>query len=68
MIEAAKTLRPKAQALAPQLHWREIAGMRDTIAHACFSIDMDTVWDPVWDPVETKVPEGLPAIENAQFP
>ncbi len=37
----------------PKLEWRKIAGMRDWIAHACFGIDPDILWDVI----ENKVPE-----------
>lgn len=31
----------------PQIEWRKIAGLRDILAHAYFSIDDEIIWDIV---------------------
>ena len=28
----------------PEIPWKQIAGMRDFIAHAYFSVDLDVLW------------------------
>jgi uncharacterized protein with HEPN domain len=45
--EAAKRVPDAWKERAPSVEWRKIAGMRDLIAHAYFSIDPDIVWDVV---------------------
>jgi uncharacterized protein with HEPN domain len=43
--EAAKNLPEHVTALAPQIEWRKVCGMRDVLAHAYFGVDLDFVWD-----------------------
>jgi uncharacterized protein with HEPN domain len=62
--EAVKRLPPEARALAPQIDWRKIAGMRDLLAHAYFGIDKDIIWDVVTN----KLPELRAAIEHVTLP
>lgn len=45
--EAAKRVPDAFKERAPSVEWRKIAGMRDLIAHAYFSIDPEIVWDVV---------------------
>jgi uncharacterized protein with HEPN domain len=42
--EAAKQLSTETTAGAPEIPWREIAGMRDRLIHHYFGIDLETVW------------------------
>jgi hypothetical protein len=42
--------------VARQRSWRRIVGLRDVLAHACFAIDEDIIWDLV----HTEVP-ALPS-------
>ena len=58
--EAAKHLPDNAHALAPQVDWRKIAGLRDILAHAYFGIDNDILWDVV----ATKVPGLIAAMKQ----
>jgi len=51
--EATKNLDREARALYPNVEWRKIAGMRDTLIHAYFGIDLDIVWEVVRE----KIPE-----------
>jgi uncharacterized protein with HEPN domain len=62
--EASKKLPPEAKALAPDVDWRKIAGLRDIIAHVYFGLDYDTIWDTV----DIKVPELLAAMQDVQLP
>jgi uncharacterized protein with HEPN domain len=49
--EAVKKIPTELRERNPQIEWRKIAGLRDTIAHAYFSIDDEIIWDIV----ETKL-------------
>ena len=51
--EAAKALPEETRRAAPEIEWRKIAGLRDVLVHAYFSVDLDIVWDVV----ESKVPD-----------
>lgn len=43
--EAVKHIPPEIRDRYPQVEWRKIAGLRDIVAHAYFSIDDQIVWD-----------------------
>ena len=58
--EAAKHIPEDVRQRMPEIEWRKIAGMRDWMAHAYFSISDDILWSVV----ETKAPELLRAIED----
>ena len=45
--EAVKKVPPELRDRYPQIEWRKIAGLRDAIAHAYFSIDDEIIWDIV---------------------
>ncbi len=51
--EAAKHLSPAFRTDHPAVDWRSLAGMRDRLIHAYFSVDYEIVWDVV----RNKVPE-----------
>lgn len=54
--EAAKQIPPAVRERHPKLPWRRIAGLRDVLAHACFSLKEDTIWQVV--------PERIPALAD----
>ncbi len=43
--EAAKALPEDVRALAPDVPWHKIIGMRNILVHGYFEIDTDIVWD-----------------------
>lgn len=45
--EAAKHIPADVKTLMPSVAWREIAGMRDWIAHGYFTIKADVVWNAI---------------------
>ena len=45
--EAVKRLPPDLQNRYPDVAWREIAGLRDFVAHAYFALDLDILWDVI---------------------
>jgi uncharacterized protein with HEPN domain len=42
--EAAKHVPPEIRALAPEIPWSDIAGMRDRLIHGYGKVDLDLVW------------------------
>lgn len=45
--EAVKNIPIEIRSLYPEIEWRKIAGLRDILAHAYFSIDDEIIWDVV---------------------
>ncbi|PWA09743.1 DUF86 domain-containing protein [Pueribacillus theae] len=50
--EAAKNIPEEIRIACPQIEWRKMAGMRDMVIHAYFSINYRIVWDVV----QNKIP------------
>ena len=51
---------PEFTARHSELHWKNIRGMRNRIAHGYFEIDMDIVWETV----QAALPELLTQLPN----
>jgi len=45
--EAVKNIPDEFKKTHPNIPWREIAGMRDTIIHEYFNVDLPLVWSTV---------------------
>ena len=43
--EAARAIPEEVRALAPEIPWPQIAGMRNVLVHGYFEVDTDLVWD-----------------------
>ncbi len=43
--EATKRLSERFRQSAPQVPWRDVAGMRDKLAHDYMGVDLHAVWD-----------------------
>jgi len=58
--EAARALPEETRALAPDIPWLKIIGMRNILVHGYFGIDTDVVWDTVTQ----DIPALKPAVER----
>ena len=58
--EAVRALPDDVRALAPEIPWPEIIGMRNVLVHGYFAIDTDIVWDAA----NRDVPALKPALER----
>lgn len=58
--EAAKALPEEIRALAPDIPWPKMIGMRNVLVHGYFEIDTDIVWDAA----SRDVPALKPAVER----
>ena len=57
--EAVKRLPAAVKDQRSDIPWREIAGMRDVIAHAYFALDLDLIWDSM----QRDLPELVAAVQ-----
>lgn len=51
--EAVKNLPAEVREEHSEIPWREIAGMRDFVAHAYFALDLDILWNAIDQEVPT---------------
>ena len=58
--EAVRALPDEVRALAPDIPWSKIIGMRNVLVHGYFEIDADIVWEAV----ARDVPALKPALER----
>lgn len=43
--EAARALPDEVRAMAPEVEWPKVIGMRNVLVHGYFDIDLDIVWE-----------------------
>jgi uncharacterized protein with HEPN domain len=58
--EAARSVPEDVRAMAPDIPWPKIIGMRNVLVHGYFDIDKDVVWDAA----HRDVPSLKPAIQR----
>ena len=58
--EAAKNVPESFRKESPELQWRDMAGMRDRLIHAYFSVD----WEIVWNVITVEIPANRPLVEK----
>lgn len=58
--EAARALPEEIRALAPEVPWPKVIGMRNVLVHGYFDIDADIVWEAA----TRDLPALRPAIEG----
>ena len=64
--EATKNVSQETRSLAPEVPWKDMAGMRDKLIHQYFGVDIPSIWESVRQDVAgiKKGVEGL--IERLQ--
>lgn len=64
--EAARHVRDEVRALAPDIPWRRIVGVRNILIHGYLGIDNDIIWDIVRNEIAplAKALEKLEATAN----
>ena len=58
--EATKHISEEVRIKYPEVPWKEMAGMRDVLAHDYFGVDEETVWLTA----KKKIPQLKPSIEK----
>ena len=64
--EASKNLSPRLKADHPDIAWREIAGMRDTVIHRYFEINWQIVWSVITDDLPALDPEFSALLQDME--
>ena len=64
--EAVKNISTQTREKYPNIAWKEIAGMRDKIAHGYFNVDLDIVWKTVTQFIPKLKPEIDKILETYQ--
>ncbi len=60
MGEATKRLSPEFREQYPEIPWKDIAGMRDILAHQYDRLNLNTLWDVI----QSDIPEVLALLES----
>lgn len=65
--EATKQLPDSLRDGHPKVPWRDMAGMRDKLAHHYFGVNLLVVWKTVMEDVPALIPMIRSILENAEF-
>lgn len=65
--EATKKIPEAVREIYPDLPWREMAGLRDKLAHDYFGVNLDVVWKTVTDDLPT-LKSGIASVLEAESP
>jgi uncharacterized protein with HEPN domain len=63
--EATKKIPDEVRDNYPNLPWREMAGLRDKLAHDYFGVNLDVVWKTVTDDLP-KLKSGVSSVVEAE--
>lgn len=63
--EATKKIPEKVRDNYPHLPWREMAGLRDELAHEHFGVNLEVVWKTVTDDLP-ELKSGVSSVPEAE--
>ncbi|MEW6040032.1 MAG: DUF86 domain-containing protein [Elusimicrobiota bacterium] len=64
--EAVKSIPEDIKKRYPEIRWKEIAGMRDKLAHEYFGIKLEVVWNAVKTEIPPLKPKFQKILENLE--
>jgi uncharacterized protein with HEPN domain len=65
--ETTKKIPEAVREIYPDLPWREMAGLRDKLAHDYFGVNLDVVWKTVTNDLPT-LKSGIASVLEAESP
>lgn len=62
--EAASRISDECRAMNPQIPWREVASMRNRLAHGYDAVDLDVLWDTIGEDLPALIGQLESVLEN----